>query len=84
MSDPAKYRTKEELEEYKSMDPISQVKDTILKGKIATEDELLDIDKKIKEIVTEAVKFAEESPYPTKDEIYTDIYEEEDYAFTKD
>ncbi len=84
MSDPAKYRTKEELEEYKSMDPISQVKDTILKGKIATEDELMDIDKKIKEIVTEAVKFAEESPYPTKDEIYTDIYEEEGYAFTKD
>ncbi len=84
MSDPAKYRTKEELEEYKSMDPVSQVKYTILNGKIATEDELVDIDMKIKYIVAESVKFAEESPYPTTDEVYTDIYEEEGYAFTID
>lgn len=84
MSDPAKYRTKEELEEYKSMDPVSQVKYTILNGKIATEDELVDIDMKIKDIVAESVKFAEESPYPTTDEVYTDIYEEEGYAFTID
>ena len=84
MSDPAKYRTKEELEEYKSMDPITQVKDTILKNKIASEDELLDIDKKIKEIVAESVKFAEESPFPSKDEVYNDVYQEEEYAFTID
>ena len=84
MSDPAKYRTKEELEEYKSQDPITQVKNTILAKKIATEAELAEIDKKIKDQVAESVKFAEESPYPETDQVYTDIYVQEDYPFTQD
>lgn len=84
MSDPAKYRTKEELEEYKNQDPIEKVKETILAEKFATETELNAIDKKIKEKVLAAVKFAEESPYPTVDEIYTDIYEQQDYPFAQD
>ncbi len=81
MSDPQKYRTKEEVEEYKMRDPIEQVKDTILKSKFATEEELTDIDKKVKEIVAQSVKFADESEFPDAKEAYTDVYAEPDYPF---
>ena len=81
MSDPAKYRTKEELEEYKGQDPIEQVKQTILKNKWATEDELKEIDKATKDKVVEAVKFAEDSRWPEASEAYTDNYVEDDYPF---
>ncbi|MEQ9402370.1 MAG: pyruvate dehydrogenase (acetyl-transferring) E1 component subunit alpha [Cyclobacteriaceae bacterium] len=81
MSDPAKYRTKEELEEYKQQDPIEQVKKTILKNKWAKEEELKEIDNKIKERVAGSVKFAEESPWPEASEAYTDNYVESDYPF---
>lgn len=81
MSDPAKYRTKEELEEYKLQDPIEQVKRTILDNKWATEDELKAIDTAIKEQVVAAVKFAEDSPWPEASEAYTDNYVEDDYPF---
>ena len=81
MSDPAKYRTKEELEAYKAKDPIEQVKSTILANKYATEEDLEKIDKKIKEIVEASVKFAEESPYPSAEETYKDIYVQKDYPF---
>lgn len=81
MSDPAKYRTKEELEEYKLQDPIEQVKQTILKNKWASEEELKEIDKGIKEQVVQAVKFAEESPWPDPAEAYTENYVENDYPF---
>jgi pyruvate dehydrogenase E1 component alpha subunit len=83
MSDPAKYRTKEELEEYKGKDPIEQVKATILKNKYATEKELEEIDKKVKGIVKEAVEFSEESDWPSVDEVYKDVYAE-DYPFIID
>lgn len=81
MSDPAKYRTKEELEEYKLQDPIEQVKQTILKNKWATEAELKEIDTGIKERILQSVKFAEESPWPEASEAYTDNYVESDYPF---
>ena len=81
MSDPAKYRTKEELEEYKLQDPIEQVKQSILKNKWAAEDELKEIDKATKERIAEAVKFAEESPWPDASEAYTNNYLEDDYPF---
>lgn len=81
MSDPAKYRTKEELEEYKKQDPIEQVKQTILKNKWAKEEELKAIDQEIKDRVAESVKFAEESPWPEASEAYTDNYVENDYPF---
>jgi len=81
MSDPAKYRTKEELEEYKLQDPIEQVKQTILKNKWATEDALKETDKGIKDKIAAAVKFAEESPWPEASQAYTDNYLENDYPF---
>ena len=81
MSDPAKYRTKEELEEYKQQDPIEQVRKTILKNKWSNEEGLKKIDNEIKERVLETVKFAEESPWPEASEAYTDNYVESDYPF---
>ncbi|WP_296623256.1 thiamine pyrophosphate-dependent enzyme, partial [Marivirga sp.] len=84
MSDPAKYRTKEELEEYKGKDPIEQAREAILKNKYATEDELKEIDNEAKEQVKECVKFAEESDFPHVDEVYRDVYAQEDYPFIVD
>jgi pyruvate dehydrogenase E1 component alpha subunit len=81
MSDPAKYRSKEELESYKKQDPIEQVRDILLEKSYATEAEIEAIDDKIKAIVAESVTFAEESPYPTIDEVYKDIYVEENYPY---
>ncbi|RNI32298.1 pyruvate dehydrogenase (acetyl-transferring) E1 component subunit alpha [Rufibacter immobilis] len=81
MSDPAKYRTKEELENYRSQDPIEGVRFTILENKFATEQELEEIDNKIKAQVQESVEFAENSPYPAPEELYTDIYVEKDYPY---
>ncbi len=84
MSDPAKYRTKEELEHYKSLDSIEQVKRTIIDKGFATEEELKDIDKHIKAQVEEAVTFAEESPYPKPEEAFEDVYMQKDYPFIQD
>ncbi|WP_028666745.1 pyruvate dehydrogenase (acetyl-transferring) E1 component subunit alpha [Runella zeae] len=84
MSDPQKYRTKEEVEEYKRRDPIETIKEKILTNGIATEEEIAAIDAKVKQQVEESVKFAEESPWPDASEIYTDIYLQEDYPFIKD
>lgn len=80
MSDPQKYRTKDEVENYKMRDPIEQVKKSILDNGIATEEDLLAIDAQIKARVEESVKFSEESPYPDPKEIYTDVYVDE-YVF---
>ena len=84
MSDPAKYRTKEELEDYKGRDTIESVRATILKNGWATEEELDEIDEKVKQQVAESVQFAEESPYPDPSELYTDIYVEKDYPYVMD
>jgi pyruvate dehydrogenase E1 component alpha subunit len=81
MSDPAKYRTKEEVETYKQSDPIEQVRATILNNGIATEEDLKEIDAKIKGQVEESVRFAEESPFPPADEAYKDVYVQKDYPF---
>jgi pyruvate dehydrogenase E1 component alpha subunit len=84
MSDPAKYRTKEEVEEYKSKDPIEQVKQTITDKKYADEKWFESIDQKIKDIVEESVRFSEESPYPDPSELYTDVYVQSDYPYIRD
>ncbi|OEK07159.1 pyruvate dehydrogenase (acetyl-transferring) E1 component subunit alpha [Roseivirga misakiensis] len=81
MSDPAKYRSKEEVAEYKGKDPIEQVREKILSSKWATEDELKAIDTRIKSEVEATVKFAEESPYPDPSEAFKDVYVQEDYPY---
>ncbi len=81
MSDAQQYRTKDEVAEYKKIDPITQVKDIILEKKYAKADDLIKIDKGIKERVLECEKFAEESPFPEKQLMYDAVYEQEDYPF---
>ncbi|MEM7438430.1 MAG: pyruvate dehydrogenase (acetyl-transferring) E1 component subunit alpha [Pseudomonadota bacterium] len=74
MSDPAKYRTREEVQKVKSeKDPIDHVRDLLITGKHATEDELKAVDKSVKAIVSEAADFAQSSPEPALSELYTDI-----------
>lgn len=84
MSDPQKYRSKEEVEEYKQRDPIEQVRHTILDKKIATEKDLAAIEEKVNAQVEESVKFAEESNYPDPSEALKDIYAEPNYPFIMD
>ncbi len=75
MSDPAKYRTREEVQKMREeRDPIENVRQLLLTGKHASEDDLKEIDKEIKKIVNEAADFARESPEPDESELWTDIY----------
>ena len=84
MSDPATYRTKEELADYKEKDPIETTKATILKKKYATESDLDLMEEEIIKTVQESVEFAENSPYPDASELFTDMYVENDYPFILD
>jgi pyruvate dehydrogenase E1 component alpha subunit len=84
MSDPAKYRSKEEVEEYKQRDPIEVVKKAILEKGFATEKDLEAIDQRILQVVEESVKFAEESKYPDPSEALKDIYAQQDYPYITD
>ena len=78
MSDPAKYRTREEVQKMREeRDCIEHVREMLLTGKHATEDDLKAIDKEIKSIVNASADFARESPEPALDELWTDIYAEE-------
>ncbi|MEO9144621.1 MAG: pyruvate dehydrogenase (acetyl-transferring) E1 component subunit alpha [Ginsengibacter sp.] len=84
MSDPAKYRSKEEMDEYKLKDPLETTL-VKLKDKFGVSDEEIEkISERVKSEVNEAVKFAEESPYPDDSEVLKDIYAEEDYPFIMD
>jgi len=75
MSDPAKYRTREEVQKMRDeRDPIDHVRDMLLTGKHASEDDLKAIDKEIKAIVNESAEFSKQSPEPALEELWTDIY----------
>jgi len=84
MSDPAKYRTKEEVEAYKQKDPIEVVKNTLLKNKWATEQDIEKIEEKIILVVNDSVEFSENSPFPDASELYQDVYVQSDYPFIKE
>lgn len=84
ISDPQKYRSKEEVEDYKDQDPINKVLKTILENEFATQAEIDAIDNKINTIVEESVKFAEESPWPDDSEVYKDVYVNDNYVFDQD
>lgn len=74
MSDPAKYRSREEVDKVRSeSDPIEQVKNRIIVDGIATEEDLKAIDKEVKAIVAEAAEFAQKDAEPALAELYTDI-----------
>lgn len=84
MSDPAKYRSKEEVEEYKQKDPLETTLKTILEKGYADQAYIDSIQEKIKVEIDESVRFAEESPLPDAAELYTDIYHQQDYPFLID
>ncbi|MGB0403540.1 MAG: pyruvate dehydrogenase (acetyl-transferring) E1 component subunit alpha [Salibacteraceae bacterium] len=84
MSDPQKYRTKEEVKEWQAQDPIIKVLDTIKKNKYATDKQIEEIQSKVKGLVEESVQFAEESPLPPAAELYRDVYVEDNYPFELD
>lgn len=84
MSDPAKYRTKEEVEAYKAKDPVEVVLKAIRDKKLASDKDIEAINNKILETVEDAVKFSEDSPYPDPSELYTDVYVQKDYPYIMD
>jgi pyruvate dehydrogenase E1 component alpha subunit len=84
ISDPGKYRTKEELEDYKTKDPIISTLETIKENNYASDEEIAAIDERVKKVVDEAVNFAEESPLPDESEVYMDVYEDKNYPFIVD
>jgi pyruvate dehydrogenase E1 component alpha subunit len=84
VSDPAKYRTKEELEEYKQKDPVLVIQDKIVKEKIASQAEVDAILNAINDEIDEALEFAENSSYPLPSELYEDNYTQKDYPYITD
>jgi pyruvate dehydrogenase E1 component alpha subunit len=84
MSDPQKYRTKEELEEYKEKDPIEHTLKVLKEEYALSEAEIETINNRVKQQVDESVTFAEESPWPDDDELLKDVYVQQDYPFITD
>jgi pyruvate dehydrogenase E1 component alpha subunit len=84
MSDPQKYRTKDEVAEFQDKDPINYVLDVIKKKRYLKADEIEAIQAEVKDLVEESVKFAEESPDPQPHELYEDVYMQTDYPYVND
>lgn len=81
MSDPQKYRTKDEVNEWMEKDPIEHCKDVISANKWLTKKQFDEIEEWVKNEVKESVEFADSSPYPEGKELYEDVYKEENYPF---
>lgn len=84
MSDPQKYRAKDEVSEWIEKDPIDHCLNVIKTNKWLSDKELEAIDVWVKNEVDESVKFAEESPYPEAHELYEDVYTQTDYPYIKE
>jgi pyruvate dehydrogenase E1 component alpha subunit len=84
MSDPQKYRSKEEVEEYKERDPIEISKRKLLDVFKVSEEEIEVINERVRLEVEESVQFAEDSPYPDADELLKDVYVDANYPFIVD
>jgi pyruvate dehydrogenase E1 component alpha subunit len=84
MSDPQKYRSKEEVEEYKERDPIEHCKRVLMQQFKVAEEEIGVIDERVRLQVDDSVTFSEESPWPSDDELLKDVYVQEDYPFIVD
>lgn len=81
MSDPANYRTKEELESYKNQDPILALQKLILEKQVASTSDLETINKDTKDKITAAVDFAEASAFPDPATVYNYVYKQSNYPF---
>ena len=84
MSDPQKYRSKEEVTEWIEQDPILHVLNVIKDNKWLKDTEITEIDEWVKNEVKESVEFAENSPYPEAKELYEDVYTQKDYPYIKE
>lgn len=84
MSDPATYRSKEELEDYKKKDPLEQCLAVMKENKWIDDKGVEAAEAKVKALVDESVQFAEESPFPDPSEIYKDVYVQTDYPYIKE
>jgi pyruvate dehydrogenase E1 component alpha subunit len=84
MSDPQKYRTKEEVAEWMEKDPIDHCLDVIKENKWLNDTEIADIAVWVKKEVEESIEFAENSPYPAPEELYEDVYMQKDYPYIKE
>nr|MBP6432685.1 pyruvate dehydrogenase (acetyl-transferring) E1 component subunit alpha [Ferruginibacter sp.] len=84
MSDPQKYRGKEEVEEYKQKDPIDHVLKVLQEQYKVDDAAIEEINERVRAEVEESVKFAEESPWPSEDELLKDVYIQQDYPFIMD
>lgn len=81
MSDPQKYRTKEEVADWMEQDPIQHCLNVIQENKWMTEKEIEEVENWVKKEVKESVEFAENSPYPDGKELYEDVYKEDNYPY---
>ena len=84
VSDPAKYRTKEELEAYKEKDPVLLIQEKIVKEKIASQEEVNNVIEAINAEIDAAMEFAENSAFPLPSELYEDNYTQKDYPYILD
>jgi pyruvate dehydrogenase E1 component alpha subunit len=84
MSDPQKYRSKEEVSDYKEKDPLTQVQSVLIEQGWMTEKDVEKLEAKVKAQVNDSVEFAENSPLPEIDELYKDVYKQEDYPYIMD
>lgn len=84
MSDPQKYRSKDEINEWIEKDPILHCLDVIKENAWMTEEEIAEVDVWVKKEVQESIEFAENSPYPDASEIFEDVYTQEDYPYIKE
>ena len=84
MSDPQKYRTKEEVAEWQEQDPIVHVEKVIKDNKFLSDKELKEIQDWVKKEVTESIEFAENSELPDPSELFKDVYQQEDYPYIKE
>jgi len=83
MSDAQQYRTKEEIKKHQDIDPILQVKEILLKKKYANKKQINTIDYQVVEVVNKSVEFAESSPFPKPEDLYKNVYKQENYPFLK-
>jgi pyruvate dehydrogenase E1 component alpha subunit len=81
MSDPQKYRSKEEVAEWMEQDPIEHCLKMIKSNKWLNDKQIEEIDTWVKKEVDDSVEFAENSPYPDADELYEDVYMEPNYPY---
>ena len=84
MSDPMKYRTKEELHEWMTKDPINHCLEVIKENKWLSDKKIEDISIWVKKEVDESIEFAENSPYPEGKDLYEDVYMQKDYPYIKE